>query len=275
MKYFILSLIFIFSLSLNVFASEIYFESKNQVSVGETVTLPVYLNTLGKNINTIDIEIYFNSELFDFVGYQEQVFKNWIVTPKVENNKIYFTGVVPGGVEGIYDPNKKGLLPIPIIDLSFKAKTPGNASFIFIKNEVLKNDGEGTTLEVNKKDLNIIINSNPEKVIEVKIDNNPPLAFKISLLEDEETGKILIFHTTDLESGVAFYKIKNNFKWDSIISPHKIDKPFFDEVITIRAYDFNNNFTESYLAIDGYFNKYVFYFLLLIFASILVRKLIK
>lgn len=275
MKYFIFSLIIALSFSLNAFASEIYFDSKNEVKVGENINLPIYLNTFGDNVNTIDVEIYFNNDLFEFTGYREKVFKNWIIAPKIEKNKIYFTGIVPGGIEGIYDPNKKNLSPIPVIDLSFKAKTPGNASFIFVKNEVLKNDGQGSYLEVNKKDLNIVISQNSSTIIESEIDNSPPLAFNISLLADKETGKLLVFNTTDLETGIAFYKIKNSLKWDEIKNPYKLDKPFFDETIIIRAYDYNNNFTESFIAVDGYFNKYIFYFLIFVLASILVKKLIK
>ncbi len=264
-----------FSFASQAFAGLIYFESREEVNLGETINLPVYLNTDGENINTVDIEIYFNSELFTFVGYKEQTFKNWIIPPKVVDNKIYFTGIVPGGIEGIYDPNKKDLTAIPIINLSFKAKATGNASFIFVKNEVLKNDGEGSVLEVDKRDLNINIIEKLDPIIENKIDNTPPLPFEIKIIENEETGKLLVFNTTDLESGVSFFKVRDNFQWKKIESPHKLDKPFFDEVLTIRAYDFNNNFIESSIAIDGYFNKYIFYFLLLIFASILVRKLIK
>lgn len=279
MKYFLFCLIVLFSLTSSVFASEIYFIGVNQVEIGETITLPIYLNTDGENINTIDIEIYFNHELFEFKGYEEQVFKNWVIPPKVENNKIYFTGIVPGGVEGIYDPNKNGLSDIPIIILSFKARSIGNASFIFVKNEVFKNDGQGSSLSLAKRDLNISVLENTSKEGENKIkeikDNKSPLPFNISIIEEEETGKILIFQTTDLESGISSYKIKNGENWDTINSPYKLTKPFFNEILTIRAYDFDGNYSESSIEIEGYFNIYIFYFVLLILASIFVRKLIK
>lgn len=278
MKYFFLSLIFFFSLSFNVFAGEIYFESKNKIQVGESISLPIYLNTNGENVNSIDVEIYFNKELFTFEGYKESTFKNWIIPPKVEDNKIYFTGIIPGGVSGVYDPNRKDLAPIPVISLSFRAKSSGQASFIFVKNEVLKNDGLGSLLEVTKKDLNILITDNIDntKITEnIIIDNKPPLPFNISLIEDTETGKLLVFKTIDLESGISFYKIKRGSKWDNIESPYKLEKPFFSKILNIRAYDFNNNYSASSINIQGYFNKYIFYFILFIFASILVRKLIK
>ena len=275
MKYFIYSLIFFFTFSYNVFASEIYFEGKDEVKVGDYITLPVYLDTLGEEINTIDIEIYFNNEIFTFKGYQETTFKNWIIAPKVEGNKIYFSGILPGGIKGIYDPNKKGLTPIPVIELNFTAKNEGNASFIFVKNQVLKNDGIGSDLEITKRDFNIKVAQNPLPYKEEYLDNKPPLPFLISIIEDPNTGKLLVFQTTDDQTGIAFYKLRKKLRWENITSPHKLDKPFFDEVITIRAYDFNNNFTESYPEVDGYFNKYVFYFILLIFASFFIRKLIK
>jgi hypothetical protein len=275
MKYFLFSLILFFTFSFTVFSSEIYFEGKNKVEVGETITLPIYLNTLGEEINTIDIEIYFNNEIFTFKGYQENTFKNWIIPPKVEGNKIYLSGIVPGGIKGIYDPNKKGLTPIPVIDLNFVAKKEGQASFIFVKNQVLKNDGVGSDLEITKKDFNIIVTENLLEAKEEFLDNQPPLPFSISIIEDANTGKLLVFEATDKESGIAFYKLRNNFRWENIVSPYKLDKPFFDEIITIRAYDFSNNFTESYIAVDGYFNKYVFYFIVLVLASFFIRKLIK
>lgn len=277
MKYFFLSLIFFLSLFANAFAGEIYFESKNQIQNGESISLPVYLNTNGENINTIDIEIYFNKELFIFEGYKESTFKNWIIPPKLEDNKIYFTGIIPGGVSGVYDPNSNDLTPIPLISLSFRAKSIGQASFIFVKNEVLKNDGAGSRLEVTKKDLNILITENIDnpKPTENIVDEKPPLPFTLKIIEDEETGKLLVFQTTDLESGISHYQIKKGLKWENIESPYRLEKPFFSKILNVRAYDFNNNYSESYINIDGYFNKYIFYFVLLIFASILVRKLIK
>ena len=277
MKYFFLSLIFLLSLSANVFAGEIYFENKSKIQNGEFISLPIYLNTLGENINTIDVEIYFNKELFVFEGYKESTFKNWIIPPKVEDNKIYFTGIIPGGVSGVYDPNSNDLTPIPVISLSFRAKSVGQSSFIFVKNEVLKNDGVGSRLEVTKKDLNILITENLDnpKLIESTIDEKPPLPFTLKIIENEETGKLLVFQTTDLESGIAYYQIKKGLKWENIESPYRLEKPFFSKVLNVRAYDFDNNYSESSINIDGYFNKYIFYFILLILTSILVRKLIK
>jgi hypothetical protein len=277
MKYFLTFLIIFFSIFSSVFANEIYFDSKATVKNGEVLTLPIYLDSSGENINTIDVEIYFNNEIFIFTGYKEGVFKNWIIPPKVENNKIYFTGIVPGGVEGVYDPNRDTLAPLPVITLSFKAKNLGNASFIFVKNEVLKNDGQGSNLNLTKRDLNISVveNTNKEEKLEDVKDINPPLPFTISIVEDEDTGKILVFNTTDLETGISYYQIKDGRNWSNIVSPYKLNKPFFDETLTIRAYDFNGNYAESFINIKGYFNKYVFYFVLLILASILLRKLIK
>lgn len=277
MKYLLLSLILLFGLATQAFAGEIYFESKSQIENGQYLTLPIYLNTNGENINTIDVEIYFNNELFVFEGYKESTFKNWVIPPKVEENKIYFTGIIPGGVSGIYDPNSNDLTPIPVISLSFKAKNIGQASFIFVKNQVLKNDGLGSVLEITKKDLNILI---IEKTSDIKptddiVDSTPPLNFDLKIIEDQETGKILVFQTTDLESGVSYYQIKKGFKWENVESPYKIEKPFFSKVFYLRAYDFNKNYAESSIKIEGYFNVYIFYFILLVFASILIKKLIK
>lgn len=275
-------MVFLFS-PVYVFGAEIYFQnSKNEFDLNQEIKLPIYLDSDKEYINTVDLEIYFNNELLEFSGYidNQDFNKKYFVSPYSKDNKVYLTFIIPNGVSGIYDPDFKGVKDLHIIDLLFKTKKPGQASFIFVKNNILKNDGLGNSLLLTKKDLYINIRDNLLQNEDIVLDNKPPLDFEINLIKGDKNNNIddiLVFSTTDQETGIKEYKIKKWNKWETINSPYILDTVIFSQNITIRAYDFGNNFSEESIKVDGIikFDVFIFIIIFVIFASFFGYKLIK
>jgi len=122
------------------FASNISFETEPTVNTGENLDVVVKADTEGVLINGIEFIIDYDQNLLSFTGYSDDnaVVKLWINPPEEKEGKIYLSGIVPGGVLGLYDANKKGesrsneLSPIPLVHLFFTAKNTGKANFSFV-----------------------------------------------------------------------------------------------------------------------------------------------
>jgi hypothetical protein len=275
-------------------ASSVYMESVKELNIEESFIVKVFLDSDETPVNSVDITIEYNPELVDFKGFKDNdtLVKTWIKSPsQIEGNKINMTGIIPGGVSGVYDSNDKDLKDIPIVNLMFKAKKEGTLNLSFEKSDILKNDGLGTTLSVSSNPLEINIKNEDlrEKVSvpdiylvnELEKDANPPLPFQILFLasnsDESNPEDLIIFNTTDLEGGIKEYRIKKGENWEIVNSPQVISKKIFSQKITIRAYDFSDNFTESAIDIEGRISyRLIIFLLLLLFVSgFLARKLLK
>ena len=153
-----------------VYGSNISFETPSSVHVGQNVDLLINLETDGVLINSIELTVHYDIDLFSFIGYEDKnsLLKLWIAPPHEIEGKIYLSGIIPGGVSGVYDPNRKDdngkLAPLPLVHLFFTAKKEGRAEFSFIDSKVLEHDGLGTPLPHDEYSAHI--------VVEKRIDNN-------------------------------------------------------------------------------------------------------
>lgn len=217
----------------------------------------VNLDTGGTSVNSFDITVSYPKEILKFEGYKEEgsINKSWYVAPTDKGGLINFIGIIPGGVDGVYDPDKNGLQAIPITRLLFSPISNGVGEFKIINSSVLENNGLGTPLvyDVNNSQISVSIN-NIENV-EDKKDNESPLAFQIEFIESgffSKTPSMIIFSTIDKESGIKAYQIrKSNNTWKDVTSPLAVSKSLLKKDIMVRAVDFNGNFRESKISIPG------------------------
>lgn len=279
-----------FTFYTSTYAAEVSFGVDQEVKVNDVFELDIKLNTDKQVVNSIDFVVDYDESFFTFLGYKDHnsLVKLWLESPREENGKIYFTGIIPGGASRIYDSNKSFQEGVLLVTLNFKANKSGSSTFIFDKTYILKNDGLGTTLDHTNKSLPISVfdiksfDTTEVKEEILKQDENPPLPFEISFIESTlfgQTPRMIIFSTNDLDSGIKEYRIKNkNGEWEIVKSPHSISKNLFDYDISIRAYDFYDNYQESSIEIPGFIPfVYVVLFVLfiLILSGIWVYKLLK
>ncbi len=212
----IIASLFLFSVVFipgTIFSASLSVSSGSAVSAGDTSIIEVYLNTEGQTVNSVDGSITVsdsyqgNFEIKD-VSLTNSAFTMWPRRPSLEEgHKISFVGGVPGGVNGsrlllfklIVKINKSGEFKI----------TPGSIM-------VYLNDGLGTAVEVKKDVLTINVSDSKGSPVDkweeiIAKDNTAPDKFEVVLNQDInlfEGKKFLSFETTDAESGVDYYEVK-------------------------------------------------------------------
>ncbi len=259
MKKFLFFIFILFFLKANqTLASSLSVISPDNISNNKKFEVRVELDTNGTLINSFDITVSYPKDLLKFEGYKEEgsINKSWYITPTDKNGLVNFIGIIPGGVDGVYDPDKKGLQPIPITRLLFSPKSNGIGEFKIINSSILENDGLGTPLvyDVNNSRISISI-SNINENSENKSDNEPPLPFDIEFIESgffSKTPSMIIFSTTDKESGIKSYQIKKTDNiWRDVTSPLAISKSLLKKDIIVRAVDYSGNERLSSIQIPG------------------------
>ncbi|MEO5635001.1 MAG: cohesin domain-containing protein [Candidatus Paceibacterota bacterium] len=277
----IITSFFLFGVRIS-FAASVSISAQEFIKVGDTFEVIVSVDSGGELINSIDMVVDYPEDLISFAGYktEEGVVKLWISSPKEANGKISFSGIIPGGVLGVYDANQKGLSAIPLTTLLFKAKISGAGEISFSKSEILKNDGHGTSL--THSEIGSVINIKEGNSVQTGgiEDKGIPEPFLISFIESSlfsATPSMIIFNTNDRESGIKEYQIKSAGEdWKVASSPVPVTKALFSNNIVVRAIDFNNNYREESIEIPGLLRaKYLFLILILLLSSVWLYKLLK
>lgn len=263
-KIFILILILL-SFGTQVQAAELSFVVPESVQVGTTFEAVVNLQSDGVYINAADIVVNFDKDFLTFAGYKEAdgVLGFWIERPHLENGEVHLAGVIPGGVNGTYDPNKAGLQPIGLAKILFIAKKPGITNMFYTKSQVLKHDGLGSELAHTRRNANITIlagkstvDTEPEPVTGVVIDDiAAPDSLSVEYFESNlflKTPSIISFYSSDRDSGVSHYEMQiGDGDWRRVESPRRLSESLFKRRVSIRAYDFAGNYRETAVTVPG------------------------
>ncbi len=255
--------------------------------IGENFEVLVKADTGGVLINSVNIAFEYNKDLVSFAGYKDDntVVRLWVDAPHEDKEAlgvVSMSGIIPGGVSGLYDPTKQGISPVPIARLIFVANKEGTANFSFTKTQILKHDGKGTELphEVKGGSIKVdgtIVNDSSKKII----DQTAPEPFSLTLVDSSlfsRTPDMIFFNAEDGDSGIKNYQIKIGLQdWKDTKSPQPIMKSLFSRNITVRALDFYGNFEDSSLVVPGILPLpvLIIIILLLIFSGILGFKLLK
>ena len=200
----IINFLFVFSIK----GAEVSFDKNYQeMLVNQEFKVSIVINTNNESINAIKGEIIFPSNILSLkmINDANSIISLWIEKPQIRENKIKFSGIIPGGYKG-----NQGLL----IELFLKAKKEGEGTISFQNVRMLKNDGLGTEVSVNISDFRITIKGEmpPNQITPLEIiDNNPPESFTPIISQDPAVfnGKyFLVFSTQDKESGIDHYEVK-------------------------------------------------------------------
>ncbi|MBP6883881.1 MAG: hypothetical protein KBC06_01465 [Candidatus Pacebacteria bacterium] len=264
--------------------ASIYFKAPSSVSIGETFEVAVNADTLGNLINSINVSINYDENLLSFAGYKDEntVVRIWIDSPHDDAGTISMSGIIPGGVSGLYDPQKKGISPTPIARLLFVAKGAGDADFSFLNTTILKHDGKGTALEHEKKNIIVAVkNIISPTTTNGAVDVTPPNIFDLSVISSSvfsETPDMIVFKAEDADSGIKKYQIKIGVgEWQDSNSPQPIAKSIFSRSVIVRAFDFYGNFQDANTVIPGILPSKLLVLMLVLLAlsGILGFKLLK
>ncbi len=158
----IVILAFVFKVN-SASAANFAFTVPSSLKVGDNLDVAVTADTGGVFINSAEATVNYDTTLLSFNGYSDSssVIKIWINPPSAENGQITFSGIIPGGVDGLYDASKTGLSPFPLVHLIFTAKNTGTANFSFANSQILEDDGAGTALVHDNIPASVTIQTNP------------------------------------------------------------------------------------------------------------------
>ena len=263
MKKFLFTIAIFLSYNVSAFAADLSVVAPASISDSKTFPVLVNLDTGGILINSVDVTISYPKDILLFKGYKEEnsIKKLWLAPPTEALGSIHFSGIIPGGVDGVYDPDKHGLQPLPIIELLFSAKSDGKGDFIVTGSSILQNDGFGSTLSHKINNATIMVVRNPISIDEEiqleknTLDVNPPEPFILEYIKASffsKTPAMVMFSTTDIESGIEKYQIKErNDSWKDIASPYPVRKALLQKDLEIRALDFSGNAREARIEIPG------------------------
>lgn len=150
-------------------AASLSLEAPNEIKVGDSLNVAIIADTDEVLINSLELVIDYDEEIFSFAGHSDEnsMVTVWIEPPREKNGKIYLSGIIPGGVAGVYDPKKEELEALPLTHLIFLAKketSAGNSTkFSFVSSEILIHDGVGTPLVYDEKGAEVNVQNNPDK----------------------------------------------------------------------------------------------------------------
>lgn len=248
---------FMFLLSSQAFAAEVSVSLPEKVDVDGLLEVVVNVSTDGELINGAKIVLDYDENLLEFVGYKEEgsLIGLWVEHPQAKDGYVSFSGVIPGGVVGLFDPEDKTLAPIPLARMLFMTKSGGVANFSFQNSEILKHDGRGSLIEHSRSTGQVSIVGGDSSGVKKIFDSNPPVDFEVSFIESgffSRTPSMVLFNARDLESGVKEYKIAvPGLGWRNAESPHPVARSIFSYNLHVRAYDFSGNFSEALILIPG------------------------
>lgn len=199
-------------------ATNIYFEtSKDVVSVGDTFIVKVKIDAENKDINTVEGDIFLGSQNNNFVVNDsiiaESPFTLWPQNPSLsqDGKTISFVGGVPGGFN---------LDNVNIFNIVVKTNQEGDIEFSPKNIIAFANDGQGTKLPVNVRNLIVKVAPNDKGGVEsnewvdlVNQDKENPSIPLITLGRDSTLfeGKMFAFFSaTDDQSGIDYYEVSED-----------------------------------------------------------------
>lgn len=255
------------------YAASVFVVSPSEVTNHTNFNVMVKLDTGGSEINSVDIILKYPRDLFTFKGYREDnvIKKIWIIQPKDTDGVIHFSGIIPGGVEGIYDPDKPDIQPIPLVSLLFTPKINGTGDFTINHSEILKNDGYGTPLSHEEKSSSTLVSIDNDSQVTDTEDKELPEPFIIEYIPSgffSKTPPMISFFTTDKGSGIEKYQMKNSRNiWLDVVSPVPVTRGIVKSQISIRAVDFSGNIRQSSVEIPGLFSPLQLFSILMFFGA--------
>jgi peroxiredoxin len=170
----------------NAYAMDIFTTpSASQVEVGDTLTVDIYLQNddIEQSVNALAGEYAYSSELLRVktISVNGSIINGWIVSPfVVEEGKITWSGIIPGGFAGTQDAFTSELSSGLLMSITFQAVREGDAYFSFSNIQAHQNDSVGTLMNIVPQISTVHISFSTKKLI----DN----ASSTSSVSDQSTG---------------------------------------------------------------------------------------
>ena len=169
----------------------------------------------------------------------------WNLRPEVQDNKVSFSGIIPGGWRGNVGP---------LFSFIILAEEEGAGALEVDSARVLLHDGFGTSVPVDLGSVTLNVDSSialKDLVGEIE-DLEPPEVFTIEVSSDPniyEGDYFIAFSTQDKGSGIDHYEVLETNErldgfegdWEEVESPYRLKDQSLRSFIYIRAIDRSGN----------------------------------
>lgn len=240
-----------------VLAASLSLELPKNVSIGEKFSVDLLIDPENQSINSIESSIIFPKEILKYNGFsiKQSSIPVWVEEPKEEFlGTIHFAGVIPGGLERLYDPMKGNNHAIPVLRFYFIAIKSGSANFEIKNSLVLKNDGKGSAVYVSENGSSINISGEQTENIQ-QVDSTPPEPFTVSIIDRSTFGRnprLAVFSASDLDGAIEHYEVSvGNGTFSIANSPYPLPYKIMGYKLTVRAFDFSGNMREQQIDVPG------------------------
>ncbi len=256
-------LVFLLALSftpaISAEAASVSIKSDATIVEGSRFTVDVLVDSEDKAFNSVDMTLVYPPNAVSFNGFstEQSGVGIWVEQPKERSpGTLHFSGVIPGGVDRLFDPLHAGNTAIPIVRLFFIAQKEGAAQFAFQNIVVLENDGKGTALpiKITPRDI-VVIPATKDTTPYSQEDTAPPEPFTVTIIERSLFGKtprLAVFSANDTTGGIARYEASvGSLPFHEVTSPMPLPYRLFSYTLSIRAFDFSGNVQEQRITVSG------------------------
>ncbi len=228
------------------------FVSENQKS--GLVIIDVMLDTQDENINALSGNLFFDSSILGnpSIHTEDSIVNNWIITPTLDQlhstnmQKVSWSGIIPGGFEGVRSPFYEKTRPGKIFQIVFTPLIKKETT-IYLKDLDLKaNDGLGSTIPVKNTEFSFGIDYISANIDSIKPLNSTNLHALVGrdknifdnkyfiAFEDAEDSSS-IDHYEMLETYMSSPSLLINPDWQKVTSPAVLNDQERDSYIHLRA----------------------------------------
>lgn len=205
--------------------------------IGKDFLVEVVINPEGESLNAISGLIVFEERMLEIKEVRDgnSALNFWIEKPAInDSGSVSFSGITPGGFaqgENI------------LFTLIFSPKSEGKTKIGFDKIQVLRNDGSGTSADIEIKNLEFFTKNEKRSRQVVPVDDfESPEPFFPMVASDPEIfgGKyFLVFSAQDKGSGIDHYEVREGFLGDyqKSESPYLIKDQSLSKKIYVKAID--------------------------------------
>lgn len=230
-------------------AAELRFDSSNkEISRMEEFAVDLLIDTQGDIVNAIQAEIHYPKDILKLIGIHDgnSIASLWIEKAKDTDGKITFSGLIPGGFNGLIDPlSYPKIYPGNVLKLIFKGEIKGIGEIKIVNQHILKSDGKGTEVVTTVKPMTVSVT---QYSLDQKYEFKDIVSPEFESISIEKRGSVfknkrgLVFLANDKETGVKEYYIKiGDEKWVPTVSPFELKDYLTDKKINIKAVDHAGN----------------------------------
>jgi len=255
------------------YAAEFSLSIPEVVGIGREAEISVVFDTQGEMVNAVSGEVIVPENIVEIVIVHDggSIVSFWVDRPEVQDNKISFSGVIPGGFSGKTD----SLFRIIVLGI-----VPGTGSVFFRDVKVFLSDGAG-----QNSNLTVSDEITEDQIQLLTYDVIPPEKFEPVIVQDPDIydGRhAVVFVAQDKGSGIGYYEVQESktgeivdSQWVRAESPHALTDQSLKSYVFVKAVDREGNIRVEVLQPTRPDLTPALYGILVLAAILVVYRLIK